>query len=432
MPDLTQQAMEKITSQRIQGLPLGEDLVMPHYDGLSLVNIPGSVSRLLGAPMFGQPPLDVMLDAHLEGPYQKVILLLVDALGYQLFRQMLDPERDLVWGRFFDQGVFTPITSICPSTTASALTTLWTGEGAAAHGVIGYEMWSKAFGMVINNILHSPANAKNDKGGLARAGFDPAEFMDKPLLGAHLFAHGVQPTTFIHAAIANSGLSVMQMRDVQLKTYVNEADLCVSLADHVNKGSGGREYIYVYYSDVDTLMHRYDASDRRVMLQFSLFSALFEEGFLNRLSPQAAEETLLILTADHGSIATPRYDRFDLSNHPALMADLVMQPTCEHRLPILYVKTGRVGGVRDYFAKTWPEDFVLIDPAEALESGLFGKGPFVADVRERLGDLIAVPRGDAYLWWSPRPNQMAGRHGGLSAGEMLVPLFALPLRHVVR
>jgi hypothetical protein len=431
MPDFTEQAMEKISSHRFPGLPLGEDLVMPHYDGLSLVNLTSTVSQLLGAPAFGQPPLDDMLDAELGGPYNKVILLLVDALGYHLFRQMLAPERDLVWGRYFEQGVFTPITSICPSTTASALTTLWTGEGAAAHGVIGYEMWSKDFGMVINNILHSPANAKNDKGGLARAGFEPGDFMDKPLLGAHLSAHGVRPTTFIHAAIANSGLSVVQMRDVQIKTYVNEADRCVSLADHVNKGAGEREYIYVYYSDVDTLMHRYDASDRRVMLQFSLFSALFEDGFLNRLSTPAAEETLLILTADHGSIATPRYEQYDLANHPALMEDLVMQPTCEHRLPILYIKPGGIGKVRDYFADTWPEDFVLLDPEEALAEGLFGKGPYVDDVRDRLGDLIAVSRGDAYLWWSPRPNLMAGRHGGLSAGEMLMPFFALPLRHVV-
>jgi len=62
---------------------------------------------------------------------------------------------------------------------------------------------------------------------------------------------------------------------------------------------------------------------------------------------------------------------------------------------------------------------------------LFGQGPYVNGVRERLGDLIAISRGDAYLWWSPRPNLMAGRHGGLSEGEMLVPFFALPLRNLI-
>jgi hypothetical protein len=328
--------------------------------------------------------------------------------------------------------VFSPITSICPSTTASALTTLWTGEGAAAHGVIGYEMWAKAFGMIINNILHSPANAKSDVGGLSRAGFDPMDFMNKPLLGTHLRQHGVLPTTFIHSAIAHSGLSVMQMRDVQLQTYVNEADLCVSLAKHIHNQRGIREFIYVYYSDVDTLMHRYTATDSRVMLQFRAFSSMFDEGFLQKLSPEAAEETLLILTADHGSIATPAQDKFNLANHPELVYQLVMQPTCEHRLPILYIKPGREGKVRDYFAKTWPEEFVLINPEQALEGGLFGKGPFVDGVHDRLGDLIAISRGNAYLWWSSKPNLMAARHGGLSAEEMLAPFFALPLRNFVR
>ena len=430
MPDLSSQVLPQIQTHRLMGLSLTEDLVMPYYEGFSLVNLPATVTQLLGAATFGQPPLDAIITDPLGGPYTKVVFLLVDALGYHLFQEMTHPERDLVWGRYFEQAVFSPITSICPSTTASALTTLWTGEGAGAHGIIGYEMWSKTFGMVINNILHAPANAKNDVGGLSRAGFDPAVFMDKPLLGPHLRDHGIKPTTFIHSSIAHSGLSVMQMRDVRIQTFVNEADLCVSLADHINSKLRVREFVYVYYSDVDTLMHRYDASDLRVTLQFTAFSQLFESGFLRKLSREAAEETLLIVTADHGSIATPAYARYDLANHPELTACLVMQPTCEHRLPFLYIKPGQVEAVREYFAGTWPEDFTLIEPQTALESGLFGKGPFVDGVLERLGDLIAVTKGDAYLWWSSRPNLMAGRHGGLSAGEMLTPFFALPLRNL--
>lgn len=430
MPDLTSQIIPELMDHRFLGSPLGSDQVMPYYGGYSLVNLPATVTRLLDVPDFGQPPLDTSITAHLDGPYNRVIVLLVDALGYRLFQQFIQPERDTVWGRYFDQAVFSPITSICPSTTASALTTLWTGEGSAAHGIIGYEMWAKKFGMVINNILHSPAAAKNDVGGLFRAGFTPEEFMDKPLLGPHLLAHGVKPTTFMHTSIAYSGLSMMQMKDVQIKTFVNEADLCINLADHVNKRRGEKEYIYVYYSDVDTLMHRYEEHDIRVMLQFMAFSSLFSSGFLRKLSREAAEETILVLTADHGSIATPRYDKYNLSNHPELLSCLVMQPTCEHRLPFLYLKPGKEGHVRDYFARNWPENFDLIDSGEALESGLFGKGPYVDGVEDRLGDLIAISKGDAYLWWSLKPNLMAGRHGGLSAGEMLVPFYALPLRYL--
>ena len=431
MPDLTSQIMPEILNHRLPGLPYGDDLVMPYYQGLSLVNLPATVTRLLGLPGFRQPPLDDTITEHLEGPFQKVVVLLVDALGYHSFREMIKTNPALVWGRYFESAVFSPITSICPSTTASALTTLWTGVGAAAHGVIGYEMWAKEFGMVINNILHSPANAKKDVGGLSRAGFDPAVFMDKPLLGPYLREHGVHPTTFIHTSIAYSGLSVMQLREVKLQTYVNEADLCVSLADYLNNRSGKREFVYIYYSDVDSLMHRYDIVDERVALQFGAFSSIFDEGFLRQISPEVARETLFVLTADHGSIATPQYEKYDLANHPELTSCLVMQPTCEHRLPILYIKPGKVGAVRDYFVKTWPNDFILVDPDAALEGGLFGEGPFVDGVHERLGDLIAISKGDAYLWWSPNPNQMAGRHGGLSAEEMLSPFYALPLRNLI-
>lgn len=428
MPDLSSQIRPRIKEHRIKDLTLAGDFILPYYEGLSLVNIPGTVTQLLGASSFGQPPLDEEITKHLDGSYEKVVLLLVDALGLDLFQREITSGRDIFWGRYFDKAIFSPITSICPSTTASALSTLWTGEGATAHGIIGYEMWAKEYGMIINNIQHSAASARGDTGGLSRSGFNPGTFIPKPLLGTHLKENGVKPTTFIHSRIANSGLSLMQMADVDLHTYVDEADLCIGLANYINSQRGVREFIYVYYSDVDTLMHRYSDQNERVSMQFEAFSSMFERALVNKVSKSAAENVLLIMTADHGSIATPVYPRYDLANHPELLDYLVMQPTCENRLAFLYIKPGKIDAVRNYFNKTWPEEFVLLDPELALESGLFGKGPFVENVRDRLGNLIILPKGDAYLWWAPKPNPMAGRHGGLSKEEMLVPFYALPLR----
>lgn len=430
MTDLSAQILPKIKQQRIEAVPLSGDLTLPYYDGLSLVNIPGTVARLLDAPEFGKPALDSAILEKLSAPYKKVILLLVDALGYRLLQELMLKEEDLVWRKYFDQAIFSPITSIVPSTTASALTTLWTGQGAAAHGIIGYTMWAKEFSMVMNNILHAPVHARSDVGGLERSGFDPHEFLNMPLLGTHLKTSDISSSAFMHSSISRSGLSVMQLEDVHLNSYVDEADLCVSLADFVNSRVGVREYIYVYYSHVDTLMHRYSDEDPRVLLQFNAFSRMFEEAFLSQLSPSAAEDTLLVMVADHGSMTTPKYPQFELSNHPDLMDCLVMQPTCENRLSFFFIKPGRVKDVRDYFEKTWPEDFLLMDPDTALDGGLFGEGPFKPEARDRLGDLIAVAKSDAYLWWASKPNPMAGRHGGLSEREMLVPFYALPLERL--
>lgn len=427
MPDLSSQLLSKLNNHRLGELPVDDDMILPYYDGLSLVNIPGTVCQLLDTPGFGKPPLDPLILDALGGPYEKVILLLVDALGERLFKNMLQTHAGLVWNKYYEQAVYATLTSICPSTTASALTTLWTGEGASVHGIVGFEMWAKEFGMIINNIVHSAASAFGDPGGLVRSGFDPHTFIQKPLLGTHLKENDVQATAFIHARIAGSGLSVMQMEDVHVRTYLDEADLGVNLADYVNQRPGIREYIYVYYSDVDTLMHRYSAEDLRVSLQFDAFSNVFEKAFLERISPAAAKNALLILTADHGSIATGKNPSYDLASHPDLLNCLVMKPTCENRLAFLYIKPEKEGQVRDYFKRTWPDAFYLLKPQDALDCGLFGEGPFRENVIERLGDLVVVARGDAYLWWSARPNLLAGRHGGLSAEEMLIPFYGLPL-----
>ena len=430
MVDLTSKTLPLINKNRLNNLPLDDHLVMPHYEGFSLQNLPGTISQLLGGPGFASPALDPLIYDALGGPYAKVVLVLVDALGYYLFREFLDDDRGSVWARNFDQAVFSPLTSICPSTTASALTSLWTGLGAAEHGIVGYEMWSKTFGAVINNILHAPANSRFDVGGLSRFGFEPSTFMDRPLLGQHLAEHHVKTTSFMHSSIARSGLSQMHMRGVSIQTYMDEADLFVSLANYLNRKPKDREYIYVYYSDIDGLIHRYDAIDPRVKMQFDAFSNLFEEGFLQKLNRETAEDTLLILTADHGSIGTPPDDRYDLKYHPVLMSCLVMQPTSEGRLPVLHVKPGRLTEVQDYFERAWPEEFTLFDSSSVLESGLFGAGPFVEDIQDRLGDFVVIPRGGAYLWWASKTNVMAGRHGGLSATEMMIPFYALPLRNI--
>jgi len=137
MTDLTSINLSRIAAGTMEGLPQDGDLTLPFYDGLSLTNLPHTMTHLLGVPGFGQPPLDDSILAELGGPYEKVVLLVVDALGAALLDRMLQQDPQLVWSAFRDRGVYSPITSVCPSTTASALTTLWTGVGPASHGIIG-------------------------------------------------------------------------------------------------------------------------------------------------------------------------------------------------------------------------------------------------------------------------------------------------------
>ena len=413
--------------QHLPGLQASPDILLPNYEGYGLANLTPSISRWLGGPDLPTPVFSETILKQFAPGYKRVVLLLVDALGYnQLVRLMEQGQADF-WQRNLDKGKLIPITSISPSTTSTALTSIWTGSTPKRHGIIGYEMWVKSLSMVVNTILHSPITFAGDVGGLARAGFEPTSFLGMTPLGEQFAARGIESHAFVPASIANSGLSRMHHVGTQLHGYTAESDFLANLRDLLNARPNNRKFVYAYWSHVDSLMHRYGTFNERVTEQFRSFSEAFERILLNKLEPWAREDTLFLLTADHGSVETPFNPDYDLRSHPDFMNMLVMQPTCEGRLPFLYVKPGQLEAVRQYFEHAWPGQFDLITRQQVLDSGLLGLGTPQDDLVNRIGDLVAIPHDNAYLWWVNRVNVMQGRHGGLHSDEMLVPLYALPL-----
>jgi hypothetical protein len=413
--------------QQLSGLKKSQDILYPNYEGYGLANLTPSISRWLGGPSLPAPVFSDAILSEFAPGYKRVVLLLVDALGYnQLVRLMEQGQADF-WQRNLAKGKLIPITSISPSTTSSALTTIWTGSTPKQHGIIGYEMWVKSLSMVINTILHSPITFVGDVGGLARAGFDPVNFLGMTPVGEQFAAKGIETHAFVPASIANSGLSRMHHVGTQLHGYAAESDLLANLRDLLNSRPNNRKFVYAYWSLVDSLMHHYGTYNERVTEQFKSFSEAFERILLNKLEPWAREDTLFLLTADHGSVETPYNPDYELRSHPDLAEMLVMQPTCEGRLPYLYIKPGQVEAVRQYFEHAWPGQFDLITRQQVLDSGLLGLGSPHKDLENRIGDLVAIPHGNAYLWWVNKVNVMLGRHGGLHQDEMLVPLYALSL-----
>ncbi|MFZ3071118.1 MAG: alkaline phosphatase family protein, partial [Anaerolineaceae bacterium] len=362
-----------------------------------------------------------------DGRYKKVVLVLVDALGFSHFQRMMEAGRAEFWRENLDKANLFPITSVSPSTTSSALTTLWTGTAPNQHGYIGYEMWLKELSMVINTILQTPTSFAGDMGGLSRAGFDPESFLGIRLLGEQFAPHGIESHAFMPYTIGNSGLSRMHLSQTILHGYVAESDLWANLRDTLNARPNHPRFLYVYWNTLDTLIHRYGPDDERVTNQFADFSRALQINFFDGLEDWTRKDTLLLLTADHGAITTPPDDTYNLSAYPELASGLRILPTNESRLPFLYLKPGMERVVREEIEAAWLEKFSVITGEEAIAMHLFGNGADHPGLTDRVGDLVMIPHGSAYLWWPNRANTMQGRHGGLNPDEMLIPLYALPL-----
>lgn len=403
----------------------GSGFVNPRYSGESILNILPSVGELFGVEGFQHLSLRPEILDPLRAEPQNIIVVLLDALSYHRLEKWLLEEGSRGWNQLREGGLLAPLTSICPSTTCAAITSYWTDSAAAEHGILGYEMWLKEFGVTANMIEHKPITYRSSGGGLSRAGFDPQTFLPVDSIAPRLRAGGIEPHVFQHFSIINSGLSQMFMDDAELHPIATAPDMWINIRELLTERPSVRKYIWAYWGQLDGTSHLHGPDSERAQAEFLAFSAAFERYFLDKLGPVAREDTLVILTADHGQITTDKSaDEYDLKNHPDFTDMLHLLPTGENRLAYLYLKPGKMDAAREYIQSAWPDQFAVFSPEDFLQADLFGPGPLHPRALERMGDLIAAARGDAFWWWAAKPNPLTGRHGGFSPQEMLVPFLA--------
>ncbi len=417
----------KAASPELESLLSGNDHILPRYDGRSIVNIADSICRWLDIPTFGMGPLQEEIIHQVEGPYQHIVFVVIDAVSYHHFKSWSKLLSEPGSHPFLQRGTLNAITSIAPSTTCAALTSLWTGQPACRHGISGYEMWMQELNMAVNMIAHRPARFRSGEGSLSLAGFNPESFLPLPTLGTHLQAHGIPTHIFQHHSILHSGLSRTFLHEVERHGINTPVDLWVSLRDLLQVESGRPLVVTAYWGAVDGYLHQFGPGDQRPEKEFTSFLSQLQKNFLDKLSPEAQNDTLLLITADHGQIATSRDPHYHLDQHPRLADMLHLQPTGENRLAYLHTRPGKVKAVENYIQETWPGKFQCLPSRTLTDKGLFGPGPYHPRWHSRVGDLTMIANRDAYLWWPEEENKMLGRHGGLSEREMLVPFFTLPL-----
>lgn len=415
----------------LDGLPAGE-FILPHYDGLSIANLPATMAALLGGELPAVPPLlpRDLWTGWMPG-LKRVILVILDALGYlRLGQQMATDESLDILRRLASAGHFFPLTSVCPSTTTTALSTFWTGRTPAEHGLLGYELYLREYGTLSNLIAVSPT-FDGQREVLVEWGLEPASFLPVPDLAEQLKPQGIALRGLTYRNFINSGMSRIFRRgnDNDMRGYITLADLWTSLRHMLveSRPHNAPEIIIAYWGGVDGVAHSYGPGTENWQAEVRSIVYSLEREFLRLLSPQDRDGTLLLITADHGQAYAPPEQATLLTEHPTLRNMLAVPPSGESRATYLFVRHGRVDDVRAYFAEHLPGKFVLVNSAEALAAGLFGPGTPAPETPFRIGDLLALARGQNTLQRGDKRPRLKGRHGGLTPEEMLAPLIGVRL-----
>ncbi len=406
-------------------LNLPDEFLRPSYNGGSIANIPATAAALLDAPFEGLPPLHDALWRPLAG-VKRVVVLLVDAWGWNLLTQ----ERERIENLLSKVTVQGRLTSIFPSTTVAALSSVWTGVAPAQHSMVGLRLFMPDYAVITQMLSFTPTFGKYPDA-LIEAGLDPESFLAVPGFAEQLTAVGVDVHAFKGREIVNSALSRMHDRGVTADHGVSSlADMFVQMRQLLEAKAGERLYINAYWPMVDTLSHIYGWDQEPVAAELRAILTLLETELLQKLSVAARQDTAVFITADHGQVVTPKEQRIHLDDHPQLKQMLLMRPAGEPRTAYLYAKHGRQADILQYIQAKLAHAMVAFPADGALAAGLLGPLPHAAQTAERVGDVIATMREGYVLLTTAeqkKADRMKGRHGGMTRAEMEVPWLGFRL-----
>ncbi len=359
-----------------------EPPLLPAYAGACVSNI---VPALLQHAEIGRGWLpDEVLTAR------QVVLFVVDGLGHRQLQERAHLAPTLA---SMMQG---PITTVAPTTTATALTSIATGAAPGEHGLVGYKM--RVAGELLNALRWTSPT------GDARERIDPVEL--QPITP---FA-GTGPPVVSPALFADTGFTRAHLRDTRYVRYWLPSSIPVDVAAVLGDGA---PFVYAYYDGIDKMAHitgldeHYDAELATVDALVSAVAAALPAG------------AALVVTSDHGQVEVG--ERMQ-PIAPGVL-ELCAHVSGEPRFVWLHASGDQAGALLDAATDAHGDVAWVVPVERVLDEGWFGD-QVSAPARARLGEVALVAREPVALVDPANPGAvLQGRHGSLTADEVLVPLL---------
>src|SRR5438067_10353050 len=179
----------------------------PDYAGGSLVNLVASIVAARGGKA-RHPPLK---DLQLEARARNIVLVIIDGLGDNYLRRR-GAGSELARRRR------RALTSVFPSTTASAITTSYTACTPLEHGLTGWFTYFAQAGCVSAAL---PFRSRGDMASLTERGIEAEAIYDVPPLFASLPVKSIVVT---YRDIVDSHYNRVHCRGAERMAYANAGE----------------------------------------------------------------------------------------------------------------------------------------------------------------------------------------------------------------
>ncbi|MBE6138042.1 MAG: hypothetical protein E7176_06575 [Erysipelotrichaceae bacterium] len=364
---------------KIRELEKSYELSYPNYND-TLLNVISAIRANYGYSHKYSPNPNVF-----DRKYGKVIILILDGMGEVIL------NRNFKEDSFIRSHYAFSVSSIYPSTTAAATTSIKSGLSPIESGWTGWENYIREINR--NVILFTGVNYFND---------EPT---------------GILPFKYIPYN--------MFYKDMDIKGYCIEPDFSKPKHDindvlkesiRINK-LNEKQVQYVYYTEPDSIMHEFGADSQSAIDICSELDKKVEE-YASKLS----SDTLLIISADHGHLNVKEIAFYACK---PILDLLNRRPSNDSRCITFSVKKNKHKEFEKIFNALFSSVYKLYKASDAISLGFFGASDDIINPRcdDFLGDYVAVAISNYYLNYKGEDSfSFKSHHAGITADEMRVPI----------
>src|SRR6266850_2910104 len=285
----------------------------PDYAGGSLVNLVASVVAARG----GKPLHEPLRNFEFPVSAKNLVLLIIDGLGDNYLARHGK-------GSELERRRHAALTSVFPSTTASAITTSYTGRTPLEHGLTGWFTYFGEAGCVASPLQF---RSRGENLPLQGRGLSPVSAFPALSIFQSLPVRSIVVTS---RQIVDSDYNVRHCAGAERRAYETLEEFVVQVESAVKSGRE-RKFVYAYWPHYDVISHRHGSESREAAEQFEKV----DRAFGTLIARLAGTQSRIVATADHGFIDVAPEESLEL---PAELAAMLRFPLCgERRIAYCYV-----------------------------------------------------------------------------------------------
>ena len=381
-----------------------KDIVLPNYDHCILGTIT-SILKYYNVET-SHKSLESLDNILVKGKYKNVILFILDGMGEHILNNISK-------NGYFNQNKLDVLTSVYPSTTTAALTTYYSGQPPYETGWIAWSQYFKEYGRAIDMFSHNESYMR-----------EPLKNPNKDVFKTDMHYKSV----YEKIEEANSNIKAFEIgpeyaeRRAKRSIIADNIDELISSINDIYE-LPGEKFILAYSDNPDGLLHKYGTDSEEVKNY-----VLDAEAKLKELKEKLGEDTLIIVSADHGHKNIDK--AYTLLDYPEILECLIMPPTLESRVLTFWVKEDMRDVFEERFNKQFKEEFWLMTKEEFLNEYKFlGTGNKHHKIDDFIGNYVALSVAGSMIrletFLAEGKPVKKSTHCGLTKDEMEVPVIVL-------